>query len=99
MSLHPEFVSFLQQPGSAMSNRYESKSGDALSIVDQMKMLAETFSEDKQSAMDEEARLQKMYSELMQEKTTMLNSLTKERDEQQQVLNVVNQDIGEKESA
>lgn len=98
-SLHPDFISFLQQPGSAMSNRYQSKSGEAGSIVDQMKMLAETFSEDKQSAMDEEARLQKMYGELMQEKTTMLNSLTKERDEQQQILNGVNQDIGEKESA
>jgi len=98
-SLHPDFVSFLQQPGSAMSNRYEAKTGDALSIVDQMKMLAETFSEDKQSAMDEEARLQKLYQTLMQEKTALLNSLTKERDERQQVLNVVNQDIGEKESA
>merc|ERR1719420_1200521 len=98
-SLHPDFVSFLQQPGSSMSNRYQSKSGEAGSIVDQMKMLAETFSEDKQSAMDEEDRLQKLYQTLMQEKTALLNSLTKERDERQQVLNVVNQDIGEKESA
>jgi chromosome segregation ATPase len=98
-SVHPEFVSFLQQPGSAMSNRYEAKTGDALSIVDQMKMLAETFAEDKQSAMDEEARLQKLYQTLMSEKTALLNSLTKERDERQQVLNAVNQEIGEKESA
>eukprot|EP00746_Dinoflagellata_sp_MGD_P163202 gnl/MRDRNA2_/MRDRNA2_91113_c0_seq1.p1 gnl/MRDRNA2_/MRDRNA2_91113_c0~~gnl/MRDRNA2_/MRDRNA2_91113_c0_seq1.p1 ORF type:complete len:737 (+),score=225.31 gnl/MRDRNA2_/MRDRNA2_91113_c0_seq1:191-2401(+) len=98
-SLDPDFISFLQQPGSAMSNRYQSKSGEAGNIVDQMKMLAETFSEDKQSAMDEEARLQKLYTTLMQEKTAVLNSLTKERDERQQVLNTVNQDIGEKESA
>jgi chromosome segregation ATPase len=99
VSLNPEFVSFLQQPGSAMSNRYESKAGEAGSIVDQMKMLAETFTEDKQSAADEEARLTTMYQTLMQEKTAVLNSLTKERDERQQVLNTVNQDIGEKESA
>lgn len=99
LPLHEDFVSFLQQPGSSMSNRYQSKSGEAGSIVDQMKMLAETFSEDKQSAMDEEARLQKLYQTLMQEKTAVLNSLTKERDERQQVLNTVNQDIGEKESA
>merc|ERR1719160_2254089 len=49
--------------------------------------------------MDEEDRLQKLYATLMQEKTSILNSLTKERDERQQVLNIVNQDIGEKESA
>merc|ERR1719463_792531 len=34
----------------------------------------------------------------MEEKTAILTSLTKERDEQQAVLNAVNQEIGEKES-
>merc|ERR1719409_1303754 len=70
-----------------------------MGIVDQMQLLAETFSDDKQSAIDEEDRLQKLYTTLMTEKTTQLNTLTAERDDRQSVLNTVNQDIAEKESA
>merc|ERR1719313_338722 len=40
-----------------------------------------------------------MYTKLMQEKTELLNSLIKERDERQATLNAVNQDIAEKETA
>lgn len=98
-SVHPKLLAFLQQPGSAMSERYQSKSGEAGGIVDQMMELAQTFAEDKQSAMEEEARLQKMYDTLMEEKTAILNSLTKERNERQAILDAVNQEIGEKESA
>lgn len=90
-----KLMSFLQGP----FDRFEAKTGDALNIVDQMKLLGETFAEDKQSAIDEEARLQKMYDELMKQKTDLLNSLTDERDKQQAVLDAVNQDIAEKESA
>jgi hypothetical protein len=90
-----KLMSFLQSP----NDRFQAKTGDALNIVDQMKMLGETFAEDKQSAMDEEARLQKMYNDLMKEKTDMLNSLITERDENQSNLDSVNQDIAEKESA
>lgn len=94
-SVHPKLMSFLQGP----FDRFEAKTGDALNIVDQMKVLADTFAEDKQSAIDEEARLQKMYDELMAEKTAILNSLIAERDSQQAILNAVNQDIAEKETA
>jgi len=64
-----------------------------------MKELSDTFAADKQSAIDEENHLQKMYETLMKEKTELLNSLIKERDERQEVLNAVNQEIGEKETA
>merc|ERR1719313_1348042 len=40
-----------------------------------------------------------MYTKLMQEKTELLNSLIKERDARQAVLNAVNQEIAEKETA
>merc|ERR1719172_464867 len=70
-----------------------------MSIVDQMQLLADTFSDDKQSAIDEEERLQKLYTTLMSEKTAQLNTLTTELDGRQSVLNQVNQDIAEKESA
>merc|ERR1719265_2945318 len=93
--VHPHLLSFLQQTGP--NDRYGAKTGDALNIVDQMKVLADTFAEDKQSAIDEENRLQEMYNKLMQEKTDLLNSLIGERDQRQAVLNSVNQDIAEKE--
>merc|ERR1719399_2058444 len=80
-------------------DRYGAKTSEALNIVDQMKELSDTFAADKQSAIDEENHLQKMYETLMKEKTELLNSLIKERDERQEVLNAVNQEIGEKETA
>jgi len=96
--INPLVSSFLGMD-SPQNDRYQAKSSEAINIVDQMKILGETFSEDKQSAMDEENRLQKMYTELMKEKTELLNGLVKERDERQGVLNQVNQDIAEQETA
>merc|ERR1719316_2419998 len=64
-----------------------------------MQVLADTFAEDKQSAIDEENRLQKLYNDLMEEKTALLNSLIKEKTETQATLDAVNQEIGEKETA
>merc|ERR1719393_611789 len=91
----PAVLSFIQGP----YDRYEAKTGDALDIVSQMKVLGETFQEDKENAIDEENRLNGLYTELMTEKTTLLNSLITERNEQQAILNAVNQDIAEQESA
>jgi len=66
--------------------------------VDQVKVLAQTFAEDKQSATDEENRLQGVFDNLMAEKRQQLATLTTQRDKQQAVLNQVNQDIGENET-
>merc|ERR1719201_1075401 len=88
-----------QQGQQGPFDRYGAKTSEALNIVDQMKELSDTFAADKQSAIDEENHLQQMYQTLMKEKTELLNSLIKERDERQAVLNAVNQDIGEKETA
>jgi len=92
--------SFLEQPTvSSMSNRYEASTGEGLNIVDQMRVLGETFMEDKQSAIDEENRLAKLFAGLMKEKQELLASLIAERDSQQAVLDSVNQTISEKETA
>jgi hypothetical protein len=90
-----KLMAFLQGP----FDRFEAKSGEANNIVDQMKLLGQTFGEDKQSAIDEENRLQGMYTNLMTEKTAILNGLISQRDENQAVLDAVNQDIAEKETA
>merc|ERR1719258_993661 len=101
----PQFMSLIQQPTDAFlqaqgpHDRYGAKTGEALNIVDEMKILKDTFAEDKQSAIDEENKLQNMYNNLMQEKTELLNSLIAERDARQATLNAVNQDIAEKETA
>jgi ABC-type transporter Mla subunit MlaD len=85
--------------GKGPFDTYKDSSGEALGIVDQVKVLAQTFAEDKQSAIDEENRLQKVYETLMEEKTASLKTLVEQRDRQQGVLNQVNQDIGENETA
>merc|ERR1719311_619696 len=102
----PKFISLLQQPTDSSflqahgpHDRYGAKTGEALNIVDQMTVLRDTFSEDKQSAIDEENKLQNMYTTLMQEKTELLNSLLKELADRQATLNAVNQEIAEKETA
>merc|ERR1719316_613581 len=101
MEVQPAVQEFLQSDAEQPTefNRYESKSGEASNIVDQMKLLADTFAEDKQSAIDEENRLAKLFASLMKEKTELLNSLIAERDSQQAVLDQVNEEIGEKEAA
>merc|ERR1719217_2047422 len=99
MKVHPKILSFIQSKQPQPGERYGDKRGDAMSIVDQMQLLADTFADDKQSAIDEEDRLQKLYTTLMTEKTAQLNTLTSELDSRQSVLNAVNQDIAEKESA
>merc|ERR1719393_1102361 len=70
-----------------------------MNIVDQIKVLAETFAEDKQSAIEEENRLQKTFDKLISKKNALLSTLRGERDTQQAVLNQVNQNIAEQESA
>merc|ERR1719191_1456640 len=99
MMLQPDMMAMLQQDQQGPHDRYGAKTGEALNIVDQMKELQDTFAADKQSAIDEENKLQEMYTTLMQEKTELLNSLIKERDDRQATLNAVNQDIAEKETA
>merc|ERR1719262_2085630 len=79
--------------------RFQAKTSEALNIVDQMKELSDTFAADKQSAIEEENKMQGLYNSLMTEKTQILNSLIAQRDENQGSLNIVNQDIAEKESA
>merc|ERR1719453_1326364 len=79
-------------------DRYAAKTGEGLNIVDQMQVLTDTFAEDKQSAIDEENKLAEMYATLMKEKTELLNSLLKEKAENEATLNQVNQDIGEQET-
>merc|ERR1719160_509306 len=99
-AVHPQLLSLLQtgDVSADSKDRYGAKTGEALNIVDQMQVLADTFAEDKQSAIDEENKLQKMYATLMQEKTELLNSLLKEKEENEATLNQVNQDIGEQET-
>merc|ERR1719399_2627002 len=61
--------SFLEQP--TEFNRYSGKTEEAGDIVSQMKQLADTFADDKQSAIDEENRLKKLFDGLMKEKTEL----------------------------
>lgn len=102
----PELTSFLQTSDftedvsghAGRKDRYAAKTGEALNIVDQMQVLSDTFAEDKQSAIDDENKLQEMYTTLMQEKTELLNSLLQEKAENEATLNAVTQAIGEQET-
>lgn len=78
---------------------YEASTDEGLGIVAQMQVLQQTFTEDKQSAIDEENRLQQAFATLLKEKQDQLQALTAELDAQQASLNAVSQEIGEKETA
>lgn len=86
-------LSFLQGP----FDRFEEKTGEALSIVDQVKILASTFAEDQQSSIQDETALQKLYDNLMAEKTQVLHDLQTELAEKTKILNQVKQDIASNE--
>jgi len=85
--------------GSTMNTAYESKTGEALSIVDQVRGLSSTFQEDQQSSKDQELELQTAFQALMEQKTQQLNSLIAQRDQQQSVLTQVSQELGENQNA
>lgn len=94
--LQPRKVSFLQQDGPY--DRFQEKTGEALSIVDQVKILSSTFAEDQQASQEEEARLQKLYDDLMAEKTQVLADLQTELAQKTKELNQCKQDIASNES-
>merc|ERR1719486_231896 len=85
--------------GSTLNTQYETKTGEALSIVDQVKGLSSTFAEDKESSMDQESELQAAFTALMEQKTTQLNTLISQRDQQQAVLTQVSQELEENRNA
>jgi chromosome segregation ATPase len=85
--------------GSTMFTKYEGQGEAAQGIVGQVQQLAATFSEDKQSSIDQENELVEAFNTLMKEKTEQLHSLINQRDTQQAILTQVNQEIGENENA
>jgi chromosome segregation ATPase len=105
----PKLESFLQtlghtaqtpgMRGSTMHTAYETKTGEALSIVEQVKGLQATFQEDKESSIDQEQELTAAFTSLMQQKTAQLNSLVQQRDTQQAILNQVSQELEENRNA
>merc|ERR1719161_2849042 len=97
-----EHASQAQTPGmrgSTMFTKYEGQGEAAQGIVGQVQQLAATFSEDKQSSIDQENELVEAFNTLMKEKTEQLTSLINQRDTQQAILTQVNQEIGENENA
>lgn len=78
-------------------NRYQESTSEALSIVDTVKVLGSTFADDKQSAIEEEDRLQGVYDGLMHTKQEMLTELQTDLAGNSQILQQTNQAIAEKE--
>lgn len=85
------------QPSTINNDRYQAATGEATTIVDQIKVLGQTFAEDKQSAISEEERLQATYDNLMEQKSQMLTDLQKDLDGTTQRLAETVQSISEKE--
>merc|ERR1719421_2659399 len=95
LSLHAAFLQgdHFNANGASLNDQYEDKTGEALNIVDQVNQLAETFTEDKQSSIDQEGELSSAFTSLMQQKQKLLAELVTQRDQQQSVLNQVNQEL------
>jgi chromosome segregation ATPase len=85
--------------GSSMFDEHQDSTGEALSIVAQVKDLGATFMDDKQSSIDQETELNSAFQNLMAQKAQQLASLTSQRNTQQAILNKVNQELGENENA
>merc|ERR1719161_2618836 len=85
--------------GSSMFDEHQDSTGEALSIVAQVKDLGATFMDDKQSSIDQEEELNAAFQNLMAQKAQQLASLTTQRNTQQAILNKVNQELGENENA
>merc|ERR1719446_70351 len=74
---------------------YEDSTGDALNIVDQVKVLADTFQEDYENSKQDEAKLKAAFEELSAKKSAILSTLRTQFDEQQGMLNAVLQEKAE----
>jgi len=94
-----KIAALVQEAPSANFETYQDSSSEAGNIVDEVRALAETFSEDKQAAIDQENQLQTAFATLRDQKVAMIGTLTAERDSQQSQLNLVNQNIAENEGA
>jgi chromosome segregation ATPase len=87
-------VSLLQGP----NDRFQEKTGEALTIVDQVKELASSFAEDQMTSQEEEAKLQKLYDALMTEKRQVLADFVAALAEKTKQLQQCEGDIASNES-
>lgn len=91
-------LTLVQGFGDTINNdRYQASTGEATTIVDQIKVLGQTFAEDKETAIAEEAKLQDTYDKLMDTKSQILTDLQKDLDGTTQRLQQTTQTIAEKE--
>merc|ERR1719160_1577392 len=88
-----------QAPGSSLFDEYQDQTGTAMGIVAQIKELGETFSDDKQEAIEAENDLQAAFDSVLKKKTEIINTLQSQYNQQQSVLTQVSQEIGESETA
>jgi len=88
-----------QAPGSSLYDEYQDQTGTAMGIVAQIKELGETFSDDKQEAIEAEHDLQAAFDSVLNKKTEIINTLQSQYNQQQSVLTQVSQEIGESETA
>lgn len=90
---HRNVAAFMQK--NPAFDTYEESTGEGLNIVDQVKELSASFTEDQEASREEEGRMQDLYNDLSAKKTQMINSLTTERDTQTSQLTTMNQGIAE----
>merc|ERR1719160_1221436 len=88
-----------QAPGSSLFDEYQDQTGTAMGIVAQIKELGQTFSDDKQEAIEAEHDLQAAFDSVLKKKTEIINSLQSQYNQQKSVLTQVSQEIGESETA
>jgi len=99
----PKLKAFLQDPDhfnlQTSNDAYEANTGEALTMVDEIKQLANTFMDDKNSSIAQEAALLGTFNTLMTQKNKQLGELTTDLGKETTILNKANQDISEHELA
>lgn len=76
---------------------YEDSTGDAMSIVDEIKSLKESFEEDYQSSIQEENKLKADFTELITKKNEIIKTLTDQKTDTETKLNSVKEEIASSE--
>ena len=99
VSLSQQAPDYFNSNGASLYNTYEDSTGEALSVVDQVKQLKKTFEEDKASAAEQEQGLSQAFSTLSKEKEKIVSTLSSQLTELSATVTSAEEQIAEEAAA
>jgi hypothetical protein len=99
VALSQQAPDYFNAGGSSLYNTYEDSTGEALSVVDQVKQLKKTFEEDKASAAEQEQSLSAAFTQLSHEKENIISTLISQLTELSATVTAAEEQIAEEAAA